>query len=588
MRKKCFVLFLILLMCMSGSAVYANAKTSTDFTDLQNLDAATRAKFDALISAGVFDGVGEGEFGLNDKMNRAQFAKVAALIFNLKVDASVNTSSFKDVKADDPANGYALPFIEAVKAAGIADGYGEGIYDPAGAVTKEQLATFLIRGLGLGKDAQATPGVKDSTVSDWAKGYVALALEKKLLSNGTDGTFGGKSQATRDLLVLGAYEAKGQYVAQVEEQKKLEEEQKKKEEEQKKLEEERKKKEEEQKKLEEERKKKEEEQSWYPDPQPVQTTVETPTALPAGGAVTSGTRVTLTSANVSAAVYYTTDLSEPTTSSTLYTGPIIITSSTTIKAIAVKPGSMNSSVARFEYTVTMPIVLPEDSISNLTVGQPFTGSVAKQSGGTGAVTYAVTNGILPVGLTLNPSTGLITGTPSVSGDYNFTISATDSATPPATVTMQYTGTITPATTNVALDLINAASASGSWTNVDAMTFANAGVTDVTSENLSSIKIALEIDSTPYPRTVLQIQTIVNETIQGNMVYAIFEWLRGFESAPTEDVFTRAGITGVTDLNLNDILAELERAYLEAQSNPFGTPMSTRDDIQSVINLYLEP
>lgn len=187
------------------------AKTSADFSDLKDLDAATKAKFDDMISAGIFDGVSEGTFGLKDKMNRAQFAKVAALVFKLKVDTSLKTSSFADVKADDPANGYALPYIEAVKAAGITDGYAEGQYNPSGEVTKEQLATFLLRGLGLDKDAQATPGVTDKTVSDWAKGYVALAIQKKLLTSGTDGTFGGTSAATRDLLVLSSYEAKQQY-----------------------------------------------------------------------------------------------------------------------------------------------------------------------------------------------------------------------------------------------------------------------------------------------------------------------------------------------------------------------------------------
>ncbi|NHN33852.1 S-layer homology domain-containing protein [Paenibacillus agricola] len=186
-------------------------KTSADFTDLKDLDAATKVKFDALISAGVFDGVKEGTFGLKDEMNRAQFAKVAALIFNLKVDTTAKTSTFSDVKSDDPANGYALPYIEAVKAAGITDGYAPGQFNPAGKVTKEQLATFLVRGLGQDSVAKATPGVTDTTVTDWAKGYVALALQLKLLSNGTDGKFGGTSNATRDLLVLGASEAKSQY-----------------------------------------------------------------------------------------------------------------------------------------------------------------------------------------------------------------------------------------------------------------------------------------------------------------------------------------------------------------------------------------
>ncbi|NEN85124.1 S-layer homology domain-containing protein [Paenibacillus elgii] len=196
----------------SSVALGADAKkSSADFTDLKDLDAATKAKFDEMIGAGIFDGVKEGTFGLKDKMNRAQFAKVAALVFNLKVDTSLKTSSFSDVKSDDPANGYALPYIEAVKAAGITDGYAPGQFNPAGDVTKEQLATFLIRGLNKDSEGKNKTGVSDKTVSDWAKGYVALALELKLLSNGTDGTFGGTSAATRDLLVTSSYEAKQQY-----------------------------------------------------------------------------------------------------------------------------------------------------------------------------------------------------------------------------------------------------------------------------------------------------------------------------------------------------------------------------------------
>lgn len=576
MRKKVVGVLMAVLLCFHFSIGFAAgaAKTSSDFSDLKDLDAATKAKFDALISAGIFDGVSGTKFGIADEMNRAQFSKVAALIFDLEVDKDVKTSSFKDVKADDPANGYALPYIEAVKAAGITDGYGEGTYNPAGNVTKEQLATFLVRGLGKNEEAKSTPGVNDATVSDWAKGYVALALETKLLENGADGKFGGQTNATRDLLVTGAYEAKSQYVAQVE-QKKKEEEEKQKEEERKKAEEE---------------KKKQEAQYWYPAPPPVQAAVETPAALPAGGAVASGTLVTLTSATVSAAVYYTTDLSEPTASSTPYTGPIVLTGSTTIKAIAVKPGSPDSPVATFEYTVALPIVLP-DAISPLTEGQPYTGSVAKLSGGTGAVAYAVTDGALPAGLTLNPGTGEIAGTPSISGAYDFTIGATDSATPPATATMPYTGTITPAFSKPPLDLINEASESGDWDHVDETTFADAGITGVTAENLYNVQYYLDpavSTHSPLPRTLADIQAIVDETIQQMTVDAIYAYLNPFGggASPTVEAFARAGITGVDAANLDAILDELRLAYQESRNNPFGTPMSTKQDIQDVVDLFL--
>ncbi|UUZ90626.1 S-layer homology domain-containing protein [Paenibacillus sp. P25] len=188
---------------VAGTALGAetgSVKDSTSFTDLKDLDAATKAKFDEMIKAGIFDGVKDGVFGIKEKMNRAQFAKVAALIFQLKVDTAQKSSTFSDVKADDPANGYALPYIEAIYKAGITDGYAPGQFNPAGEVTREQLAAFLLRGLNLDTQAKSTPGVSDKTVSDWARGYVALAIEKKLMTSGADGTFGGTSVTTRDML----------------------------------------------------------------------------------------------------------------------------------------------------------------------------------------------------------------------------------------------------------------------------------------------------------------------------------------------------------------------------------------------------
>lgn len=56
----------------------------------------------------------------------------------------------------------------------------------------------------------------------------------------------------------------------------------------------------------------------------------------------------------------------------------------------------------------------------------FTPSVA---GGVGAKTWTLQAGSLPTGLSLNGSTGAITGTPSVPGSYSFTLRVTDSNTP---------------------------------------------------------------------------------------------------------------------------------------------------------------
>jgi len=56
------------------------------------------------------------------------------------------------------------------------------------------------------------------------------------------------------------------------------------------------------------------------------------------------------------------------------------------------------------------------------------------SGGTPPYSWAISSGSLPLGLTLNTSTGFIDGTPSQNGTYNFSVRGTDSTSPPQTAT----------------------------------------------------------------------------------------------------------------------------------------------------------
>jgi len=78
-----------------------------------------------------------------------------------------------------------------------------------------------------------------------------------------------------------------------------------------------------------------------------------PSFKPAAGTYTSAQTVTISSATADASIYYTTDGSVPSTGSTLYTGPVAVASSETIRAVAIAPAHPESASALADYTITV-------------------------------------------------------------------------------------------------------------------------------------------------------------------------------------------------------------------------------------------
>ena len=104
-------------------------------------------------------------------------------------------------------------------------------------------------------------------------------------------------------------------------------------------------------------------EAYYGDGGPTQTgSVSTPVMIPSGGVFQSTQNVSITTATEGATIYYEAGASppNPTTSSTVYTGPIVVSASTTIKAFAVKFG-LNDSAIRSEtysFAVNTPTASP--------------------------------------------------------------------------------------------------------------------------------------------------------------------------------------------------------------------------------------
>ena len=93
----------------------------------------------------------------------------------------------------------------------------------------------------------------------------------------------------------------------------------------------------------------------------------TPTFSPVASTYTSAQNVTISCTTEGAAIYYTTDGTTPTSASTLYTAPINVSATTTIKAIAINDG-LSSDVATAEFVIDLTpfVLLDENSIEATT------------------------------------------------------------------------------------------------------------------------------------------------------------------------------------------------------------------------------
>jgi len=85
---------------------------------------------------------------------------------------------------------------------------------------------------------------------------------------------------------------------------------------------------------------------------PISNQVARPAFSVVGGSYPSTQSVTLSSGTPGAAIYYTTNGTNPTINSTLYTGAISVASSETLMAIAVKAGLANSAISSATYVIT--------------------------------------------------------------------------------------------------------------------------------------------------------------------------------------------------------------------------------------------
>jgi hypothetical protein len=119
-----------------------------------------------------------------------------------------------------------------------------------------------------------------------------------------------------------------------------------------------------------------------------------PTISPKSATYTAIQSVSIEDAVAAAGIYYTLDGTTPTANSSLYSGPITIAKTTTVKAIAVETGYGNSAVVTAAYTINLP-VLPAPTFSPKAATYTAIQNVSISDTGSGATIYYTLDGTTP-------------------------------------------------------------------------------------------------------------------------------------------------------------------------------------------------
>lgn len=144
------------------------------------------------LDEGLMDGVDAGMFAPNATTSRAM---IVTILWRLQGSPEVEaTETFTDVSPDA---WYAKAIAWAV-AEGVADGYGEGLFGPNDAITREQLAAMLWRYAGSPEaDGDLSVFADGADTSSWAEQAMSWAVARGLLTGVDNDRLAPGGQATR-------------------------------------------------------------------------------------------------------------------------------------------------------------------------------------------------------------------------------------------------------------------------------------------------------------------------------------------------------------------------------------------------------
>jgi len=122
--------------------------------------------------------------------------------------------------------------------------------------------------------------------------------------------------------------------------------------------------------------------------------------------------------------------------------PTVVGTSTFTVRVRDSSSPKNSATHTVTLTV-VPMAITNSDLPDGVVQKAYPTTTLTVSGGAGSRTWSVVDGSLPTGMKLSPTFGTLSGTPTATGSFTFTVHVSDGSNPANEATKQFTIVIAP-------------------------------------------------------------------------------------------------------------------------------------------------
>lgn len=172
---------------VSDKTVTQAPEGTKNFTDLEGHWAS--GSIMDLVELGVIQGYPDNSFRPDEKITRAEFVTLIMKALHLQGSA--------DKGFEDTTTHWAQDAISTAAGLGIVNGYRDNTFGPDELVTREQMATMVVRAAQIADTVSTISFSDGAEISGWARSALAAAITNGLVNGYPDGTLKPKGNTTR-------------------------------------------------------------------------------------------------------------------------------------------------------------------------------------------------------------------------------------------------------------------------------------------------------------------------------------------------------------------------------------------------------